>query len=198
MVMGQDGYVPLPGTYREADDSAVEFADALIAWTAVARPALERTAKKYQAIITYNELAKEVQSRTGIRTRSLMMNWIGQVLGRVSHECHRRGEPLLSSLCVREDHTVGPGYGLAVVENFGGEPPEDLDQHAAAERLKCYRYFQALDLPADDGVATLAPKVAARRRRERAVRSSLSEDSRRVCPNCHLLLPLTGQCDACG
>jgi hypothetical protein len=66
-----------------ADVSAVEFANVLIAWKAVARPALVRTAKKYHAIITYNELAEEVQSRTGIRTRSLMMNWIGQVLGRV-------------------------------------------------------------------------------------------------------------------
>lgn len=81
--VGHYGCVALPGTYREADGSTVEFANALIAWKAVARLALVRTAKKYHAIITDNELAEEVQSRTGIRTRSLMMNWIGQVLGGV-------------------------------------------------------------------------------------------------------------------
>jgi hypothetical protein len=92
MLIVQDGYVPMPGTHREADDSAVDFVDALIAWTAVARPALEHTAKKYRAVVTCSELAEEVQSRRGIRTGSLIMNWIGQVLGRVSHECHRRGD----------------------------------------------------------------------------------------------------------
>ena len=96
----------------------------------------------YNATITYKELAEEVQTTSGIRTRRLIQHWIGHVLGTVASECHSLGEPLLSALCVRADGTVGPGYGKAVVGFFGGDPPDDLDLHAAVERLECYRNFR--------------------------------------------------------
>jgi hypothetical protein len=187
--------VTTPGTYRERDQSPVAFSDAIGAWVVAARPALERTARKYRALITYKELAEEVQSVSGIRTKSLMTNWIGDVLGAVSRGCHAIGEPLLSSLCVRADGTVGPGYAIAVVENFGGEPPEDLDMHAANERLSCYRHFGA-ELPSDGGTPALTPQVAAARTRVRR-QTSPAEAWRPFCPTCHLMLPMSGQCDYC-
>ena len=186
-----------PSTYKVDDESAVSVEDAQAAWVGVARPALERTAGKYQATITYAELAEEVQSGSGIRTRKLLQNWIKDVLGTVAKTCHENGEPLLAALCVRADGSVGPGYAKSVVEIFGGEPPEDPDMHAAEERLKCYRHFGA-ELPADGGTATLTPQVAAARRRIRVVkRPSPAETSRPTCPTCHLMLPISGQCDNC-
>jgi hypothetical protein len=181
-----------------ANSAAVPFEDALHSWQAPAGGALVRTARTYRAFITYKELAEEVQDHSGIRTRSLIMNWIGRVLGTVSADCHSRGEPLLSALCVREDGTVGPGYGIAVVENYGGQAPADLDARAAAERLNCYRYFGAAGLPADGGTPSLTPKVAAKRASLRiAPRRQVAEESRPLCPSCHLMLPMSGQCDNC-
>ena len=110
------------------------------AWVNAARPILEAVARQYHATITYAELAETVNI-TGIRTGQLMWYWIGGVLGEVADECHRRGEPILSSLCVRSDGTVGDGYVKAVVAAYGGEAPKDADRHAADERLACYRHF---------------------------------------------------------
>jgi hypothetical protein len=185
----------IPGTFREADKSAVSSSDALTAWVLQARPALERTARTYHATITYKDLAEEVQAKSGIRTRRLLQHWIGDVLGTVARDCHAAGEPLLSALCVRSDGSVGPGYAVAVVENFGGEPPDDLDMHAAKERLRCYRYFGA-ELPADGGRPALTKQVAAARSRAKR-QPSLTESSRPICPTCFLMLPVTGQCDNC-
>jgi hypothetical protein len=96
-----------PGTYSVSDGSRVEFAAAVAAWTAAAVPVLERVARTYHATISYKEPGEEVQHVTGIRTRVLLMNWIGQVLGGVSRISHRRGQPMLSALCVHSDGTVG-------------------------------------------------------------------------------------------
>jgi hypothetical protein len=187
--------VTIPGTYREVDMSPVSSADALAAWVVEARPVLERIAKTYHATITYKDLAEGVQVESGIRTRRLLQHWIGDVLGPVAHDCQTAGEPLLSSLCVRADGTVGPGYAVAVVENFGGEPPDDLDMHAAEERLLCYRHFGAA-MPADGGRPALTKQVAAARKRAKQ-RASPADTSRPICPTCHLMLPVTGQCDNC-
>jgi hypothetical protein len=185
----------LPGTYREVDKMPVSGSDALVAWVKHARPALERTAKTYHATITYKDLSEEVQAESGIRTRRLLQHWIGDVLGTVSRNSHAAGEPLLSALCVRADGTVGPGYGIAIVENFGGEPPADLDMHAAEERFKCYQHFGAT-MPEGGGRPALTKQVAAARQRARR-RTSPAETSRPMCPTCHLMLPISGQCDTC-
>jgi hypothetical protein len=171
--------------------------EALAAWVVEARPALERTARIYHATITYKELSEEVQSAAGIRTRRLLQYWIGDVLGTVARNCHESGEPLLSALCVRSDGSVGPGYAIAVAENFAGEQPDDLDMHAAEERLRCYRFFGA-DLPSDGGVPVLTKQVvAARSLARRRVSAPLADESRPICPNCFLMLPVSGQCDNC-
>jgi hypothetical protein len=59
---------------------------------------LERVARTYHATISYKELGDKVQHVTGIHTRVLLMNSIGQVRGDVSRISHRRGQPMLSAL----------------------------------------------------------------------------------------------------
>ena len=189
--------VTTPSTYEVASKSAVDVGDARAAWVAIARPALERTARTYHATITYAELAEEVQAGSGIRTRRLLQNWIKDVLSSVAATCHENDEPLLSALCVRADGSVGPGYAKSVVEIFGGDAPDDPDMHAAEERLACYRHFGA-ELPADGGTAALTPQLAAARKRVVVKkRPSPAETSRPTCPTCHLMLPISGQCDNC-
>ena len=64
--------------------------DAKRVWVDRAREALVATARTYNALIEYGELAEAVQAESGIRTKMLVHYWIGDVLGRVSRECHRR------------------------------------------------------------------------------------------------------------
>lgn len=183
---------PATGTWREASQVGSEVART--AWAEAARPVLLGAARRYNSVVTYKELAAEVQRGTGIRTKQLMHYWIGDVLGRVSATGFRRGEPLLSALCVDAEGSVGAGYAIAVRENYG-TTPGDPDDHAAHERLNCYRHFGASDLPADGGRPALTPKLAASR--ERVRKAKAAERPARLCPNCHTALPATGQCDYC-
>jgi hypothetical protein len=182
-----------PGTCRVADGAAVAMTIAKEEWTAAARSVLEQVARTFHATIQYSDLAEDVQAVTGVRTRTLMHHWIGEVLGGVSHDCRRRGEPLLSSLCVDTSGSVGPGYGV-LIEELGGTLPEDLDIHAAEERLACYRHFGA-EIPTDGGRPALTPQLAERRRR--AARHAEEERPRGVCPTCFMPLPSNGVCGNC-
>ena len=184
----------LPGTYREIDSSPVEMDLAKQEWALAARPELERVAHSYGEVVKYGELAEAVQMSTGIRTRTLMHYWIGDVLGRVSADCHRRGEPLLSSLCVHQDGTIGVGYGIALAATCGGDAPDDLELQSAEERLRCYRHFGAV-MPADGGHAKLTPEVTARRRK--AAKKAKEDAPKATCPTCHIQLPATGDCYYC-
>lgn len=170
------------------------MSDAKAAWVPLAREILLQTARTYHAYVTYGDLAEALQRQSGVRTRQLIHYWIGDVLGRVSADCHRRGEPMLSALCVRNDETIGDGYGVAVVERYGGIAPDNLEQHAAEERLRCYRFFGA-DLPPGGGVPALTPGAQAKRRA--AKKKAQSEMATPICPTCNLALPKTGQCDFC-
>jgi hypothetical protein len=183
------------GTYRDGDGSPVDFATAVSEWTLVALPVLEGVARRYDETITYKDLAEKVQEAAGIRTRVLMMHWIGQVLGGASRESHRRGQPMLSALCVHSDGTVGDGYAVAAVENYGGSPPADLEMHAAEERLRCYQHFGA-DLPPGGGAPALTPRVAARRA-WLAAQAKPGPPATPSCPTCHIALPVSGVCDDC-
>jgi hypothetical protein len=183
-----------PSTYREIDSSPIEMEQALQEWAVAARPELERVAHSYGEVVSYRELAEAVQRSTGIRTRKLMHHWIGDVLGRVSAECHARGEPLLAALCVQKDGAIGDGYGVALVKNYGGDPPDDLELHAAEERLRCYRHFGAV-MPADGGRAQLTPEVTARRRK--AAKQAREDAPKATCPTCNIVLPAMGHCYYC-
>lgn len=150
------------------------------------------TARIYRALTTYKELAEEVQVRTDIRTRVLLMNWIGGVLEKVALGCEARGEPQLTSLCVRQDGTVGDGYA-EMIGRTRRETPLDGDEHAAHERLACHRYFGA-NLPADGGAPALTEQVAARRRRA-APRPA--QRPAMLCQSCFTEMPHSGRCDRC-
>ena len=133
------------GTFKESDGSEVEMADAKAAWIPLAREVLLKTAGKYHALISYGELAAELQSQSGIHTKQLVHYWIGDVLGSVARDCHAKDEPLLSALCVQQNGLVGAGYKVVWADTYGEPIPEDLDQSAADERLKCYQFFGADD-----------------------------------------------------
>lgn len=172
------------------------MAEDVSAWTNEARRALIETAKVYHATITYGELADRIQDRTGVHTKQLLQNWIGEPLANVSDQCAENGEPLLSSLCVSKvDGTVGKGYPDAVARAYGVRP-DDLELHAAEERLKCYQYFNAVDLPEDGGTPALTAQVESARRtvRERDQTQRRSWDVSRTCPECHKLPSVSGVC----
>jgi hypothetical protein len=175
-------------TIREIDSSPVEMAEAQQEWAVAARPELERVARSYGEVLRYAELAEAVQVSTGIRTRKLMRTWIADVLTRVGTECEGRGEPLLSALCVQKDGSIGDGYGVALV-TIRGSAPDDLDLHAAEERLRCYEYFGAV-MPADGGRPQLPPEVTARRRK--AAKAAREDAPKATCPKCNIVLPAMG------
>jgi len=182
------------GTFKESDGSEVEMADAKAAWIPLAREVLLKTAGKYHALISYGELAAELQSQSGIHTKQLVHYWIGDVLGSVARDCYAKDEPLLSALCVQQNGLVGAGYKVVWADTYGEPIPEDLDQSAADERLKCYKFFGA-EIPADGGRAALTPQVATKRRT--AQKRAQEDRVRPVCPTCHLTVPANGRCDTC-
>jgi hypothetical protein len=179
-----------PEVPREVAEVGIEESRA--AWAEAARPILIEVAQHYHAVTTYKDLATEVQRVTGIQGSQQMHYWIGDVLSRVSRDAFGRGEPLLSALCVKADGTVGERYAAAVAETTG-DLTEDGDDHAAVQRLACYRFFQAPDLPADGGSPALTPQLTARRARAKKIR--LAEAPIDVCPTCNTQLPATKVCD---
>lgn len=209
MVVTLDPPAPPP-----RDASEVGSAAARAAWAEAARPVLLEAAGRYRALVTYRQLAAAVQESTGITTTQLMHQWIGDVLGRVTEECQSRGEPLLSSLCVSVQGSVGQGYADAV-EHARGTRPTDPDEHAAIERLECYRHWEAVGLPRDGGtplrtahfttVRKSAPgkpasrAAAPRKAAPRKATPAPAPETKPIplCPRCFTQVPASGVCDYC-
>jgi hypothetical protein len=183
----------LPGTYRVADGTRVEFSDAMTEWIPLAYDDLIATARKYHAVTTYLELSEHVQKLSGIRTRVLLTNWIGKLLEAVAVRAKENGEPPITALCVRQDGTIGPGYARAP-KSVVGEPGADIELYAAEHRLLCYRKY-AEDLPTDGGVPALT-KAEIERRRWKASQAKVPRP-RAVCRTCFTELPASGRCDYC-
>lgn len=168
----------------------------LQAWTKHAYDVLVETAGRYNAVITYSDLAEQVQARSGLRTTSPQHGWIGQVLALIAHQNHRKDEPPLTALVVhKHDGQVGKGYD-EVLRVAGLKPiddPVDRENHAAAARLDCYRRW-CPDVP-DDAKPTLARRV----RSAPAARREKTAEVRRggVCPTCFMEMPLSGDCPNC-
>jgi len=183
------------GTEAGAPQDAADVGEevARTAWAASARDVLMETASTYHSTITSKELAAEVMVRSNITTSRPTHYWIGDVLGRVSADCAERGEPLLSSLCVNAEGSVGKAYEGVVVAARGSQDG-DADDHASFERLECYRQFGA-DMPKGGGVRALTPRLSASRSRERRARAA--EKMPPLCPTCHTAVPSTGICDYC-
>lgn len=177
---------------RTASDVGVE--ESRDAWAEQARVALLEVASRYNAVLTYKELGGIVQKESGIHTSQLLHNWIGDVLGRVAVDGVERNEPMLASLCVDSNGSVGKPY-LVAMAAIGEEIVGDADDHAAKERLRCYEAFGA-DLPSGGGSPTLTPRLSAARTRERKARAA--DKPANVCPNCNMAVPATGVCDNCG
>jgi hypothetical protein len=195
------------------DASEVGSGVARAAWADAARPVLLEAAGRYRATVTYKQLATAVQQATGITTNQVLPQWIGDVLGRVTDDCQSRGEPLLSSLCVSIQGSVGQGYADAV-ERARGTRPADPDEHAANERLECYRHWQAEGLPVDGGTPlrtahfTLARKSSqassrpstprkASVRKPKPVAEKPAPKPIQLCPTCFTQVPASGVCDYC-
>ena len=159
----------------------------VLAWQRAARPILERVARSYDETITYGELGTMVQADTGVETKSLLQNWIGDVLWGVAQTQGRPNEPMLTSLVVDRNGNVGPGYADAVRSRHGFIPA-DPEAHADAERLACYRFFCA-DVPVN---ARPRPSKHSRRRAPNATLPIA-----KYCASCGIRLPLTGRCDSC-
>lgn len=179
-----------PGTWSVATGGMVKWSDAVDGWSKAATPVLLDVAKNYDKIVTYKDLGDLVQTATGIRTRSLLTNWIGQVLEKVAIDCATRGEVLLTALCVRQDGTVGPGFVSALGHFMSAVEPDDSELYAAEVRLRCYQKY-ATDLPADGGRPKLTAQEAARRK------AALPEPAPKLCRVHHTELPRSGQCDDC-
>lgn len=175
----------------DANGAKVSQADAIAAWSVLARNYLLMTARRYHSVITYKELAAKVQEASGIKTNQRLDYWIGSLLENVANEAKRRGEPPLTSLCVHQDGTIGPGYARAP-KSVESDPEADVDRLAAHHRLLCYRAY-ADDLPSNGGIAALTPEVAARNAR----RLKAQAVTRRVCPVHFVELSATGACGSC-
>ena len=186
-------------------------------WALAARHILADTAGEYHAVISAPELADAVQQRSRIRTRQSAHYWIGDVLYRVAADCHRRREPLLSALCVTASGTMGDWYADTVL-TIRGEQVSDAEEHAAVERLDCYRVHGA-ELPPGGGeparpvrvrpvraeraraprstTGPAAPKAAKATRTARPARAVKVEAAPKICDRCFTALPASGHCDYC-
>jgi hypothetical protein len=178
------------GVPLDQNGQSVSMKVAQAAWSRASRPILVALAKQYGSFITYGELSREVQDATGITTTQQLNYWIGEV----AFDCREEDEPILSSLVVDANHLVGGGYETAAHSVYGPAPIQDLQMHAAEERLKCHLHFGAA-IPAAGGAPTLTPRVAERRRRE--AKRRYANQTPRYCPNCFLQLPASGICGNC-
>jgi hypothetical protein len=208
-VLGFDVEGPGLAPLRYANATTVGQEHARATWALAARERLLETAGIYHGTIPAKELADFVQRRSLIKTSQLHTHWMGDVLGRVSEECARRGEPFLASLCVDTRGHVGAGY-VTAVEQLRGPMTTDPDEHAAHERLDCYRYFGAT-LPEGGGepafvpAAKTADSAAARAPRARAgskaaktaAKPVVEEKPLVVCPVHFTVVPANGVCDMC-
>lgn len=185
-------------TERATDERWVKPTEATSEWAAVAGEVLTEVAGHYLGLITYVDLAEQVQARTGLRTRAPYRSWIGSVLAAVVAQCRADGLPPLSSLVVyRVDSDVAVEEGTTLA------------------RFACYRRFAA-DVPVEavaeaDALArakeeaeTPRQRPARQPRAPRAPRASTStakpkpaEEAPKICPTCFMQLPASGICDNC-
>ncbi len=181
-------------------------------WVKHAYDTLVETASRYNAVITYGDLAEEVQRRSGLHTEAPLRNWVGDLLKMIAQANHLREEPPLTSLVIlKHDGRVGAGYDE--VFRLAGQPPiadeVERENHAAAARLECYRRW-CDDVPADArptlatrarSSSTAAPGRSTSRTTPRspARTTPRSREERRggICPTCFMEMPVAGPCPNC-
>lgn len=180
-------------------------------WVKHAYDTLVETASRYNAVITYGDLAEEVQRRSGLHTTAPLRNWVGDLLRMIAQANHLRDEPALTALVVhKHDGRVGAGYDEVL--RLAGQPPIadeiERENQAAAARLECYRRW------CDDVPADARPTLATHTRPVRAATSGRSasraaptpsratprsREERRggICPTCFMEMPVAGPCPNC-
>ena len=183
---------PAEGEWRTVQQVGGEVAREL--WAAAAYDVLRDAATTYGSTVSYKELSTQIQWLTGIATKQLLHQWVGEVLTRVGARCAAADEPLLPALCVDTRGYVGAGYAGAVAAAHL-PVPDDADVHAAEQRLECYRRW-ASDVPEDGGSAqVMAPRKV---RPATAKKAPVAEPAPTpTCPTCYMELPLTGGCNYC-
>jgi len=115
-----EAVVPVTGEWRETSEVGPDVTRD--AWATAARERLLEAARRYRATVPPQELAIEVQRRSGIRTRQLWHHWIDEVIGRVALESARLDEPLIVSLCADDAGRVTEGYPVAVRAVIATDP----------------------------------------------------------------------------
>lgn len=180
------------GTWHVSDPSTkVPWKDALSAWVAVTEPILEGVASVYGGSITYEQLAEQLFEQTGYRTRMLLGNWIGQVLGPVQSATLAEGKPPLSSLVVRaETGGVGDGY-VNHQHPQGFASFAERQQAAAVDRLTCYRAY------CDHVPEDAEPQMTALYQAKHRQKAPTGSPPPKICPSCFTELPVSGRCDYC-
>ena len=83
-----------PAAYRLGDGAPVTSDAARAIWASVARELLEESAHRTPAGIPRSELAKLVQQRSGVYTRTPIDEWLTAVVNAAA-----AGDPQLASLC---------------------------------------------------------------------------------------------------
>ena len=127
---------------ESVEDETDDDRSRLVRYTDAARDILVEVARAGNTI-TYGSLAERIVEDTGVEERRPINWWIGNVLAEISRMNSDDGEPFLSALVVRaSDGQVGEGY-LIPVRNLLGEEPEDGEEHAALQRVRCHRFFAA-------------------------------------------------------
>ncbi|MGY1754838.1 hypothetical protein [Blastococcus sp. SYSU D01042] len=192
-----------PGTWHDSEPmKKVAWHVAVAAWVEAAQPVLEKVAATYGASITYDQLAEQLFDTTGYRTRMMLGQWIGKVLGPVQAATLTGGKPPLSALVVRKG-TGGVGEGYVNHEHPGGFASFAERQHAAAvDRLTCYRAY-CEDVPADAAPQMTSLYLAKQSFSAGAQRTTLQKSAaapqppRRPCPIHGMALPAGGRCDYC-
>lgn len=189
-------------------------------WSRAAVELLTETATEYNRVLTTNEFAEEVQTRAGAWANVTSKTWVRKVLAVVTLKCTKEEWPYLASLVVRpSDGKPGPWYFDVLTETGPGTSNDEI-HHAAEQRLACYQYFEAEDLPEEPEI-TLDPlrarrlvqhldTVAAPSDRLRSSRPtpapkppspvkrpSLEERRGSVCESCFMEMPLSGTCPNC-
>ncbi|MFC9433810.1 hypothetical protein [Nocardia sp. NPDC057030] len=185
------------GAWRAGDGTAVTLREATVAWALAAHAELSEIATGYGHFITVGELAERVQEVSGVHTGAPTRAWMDAILRKIARRCHKAGEPPLTALCVRQNHTVDDTYKY-VLELAGLPIPDDLELHAAYARWQCYEFYGAA-MPADMAVPPLTPKVAGRRAPSTTSQVEIKPQPTRpaVCAQCFIQLPANGTCEYC-
>jgi hypothetical protein len=78
------------GYWQESDGSRLTRERAYELWASEAHETLTGVAGVYHAVITYGDLAEEMQKASGARTSVPFRHWIGEVLRQVVVRAHKQ------------------------------------------------------------------------------------------------------------